>query len=85
MQDVPNLSDQADPDLPDYMVPEFPQENSLLENPLPDEVGEQGPADTTYQIVDGATKRGKSHLVDSLGYTYSRTKFTDNGTDCIFS
>ncbi|CAB4027969.1 hypothetical protein pdam_00025431, partial, partial [Paramuricea clavata] len=37
--------------------------------------------DVTYTVVDGATKRGKSRLIDSQGYTYNVKRRCVNATD----
>ena len=37
--------------------------------------------DVTYTVVDGATKRGKTRLIDSQGYTYNVKRRRVNATD----
>ena len=76
---VPDLSTLDVPNLPDYQAPVMDEEPSLVEDErLPQDVIDDD-GDVAYDIVQGATKRGRCHLVDSLGYMYTRVKQTDSG------
>ena len=74
----PDLSTLDVPNLPDYQAPVMDEYPSLVE----DERLSQDVIDDdwdAYDIVQGATKRGRCHIVDSFGYMYTRVKQTDSG------
>ncbi|KAG1679378.1 hypothetical protein GQR58_012952 [Nymphon striatum] len=61
-----------------FRVPNPPTEDTMMDpNPIVTTLTDVGPR---FQVVDGATQRGKPMLVDQLGYSFTVKKKSARGT-----